>query len=526
MSGARNRAVIRRLLHTYTAQLLLQTQEEAQLKINLEAEKVLCDMVLHQQYLDSMTAALAAQQQTSPPNIPALLRTVRSAGIAGCKHQQANGEQQQQQQLPDSYSARLLRQASADEVSVALSRSDAEWAEVFSSLFYKLLAHLELCARSEYDYDPTSSCSIRGAPAPAGQPAQCSCQHAAAAQRGTCGCAAQAQLQKTVDDTARAFLLAWVLNHTVVGASVTMRVDGTGPSEPAAPEHWEQVVDRLQLTETQELHISICFKEFKRLMGSISAEAGCLIKCVEEPTVQLAAALRELSVAPSSEQRQQQQQPRGAPAQSSTLSAASRQDGQEPAGWLGAGCGAWHERVALRLQEHVRWRLFVHVSVIAFVFNTLSTQQLALMCVASFPWQTSLVYLTEIISRRAQERQERQLRQQVGSRGSDASHHARSTVAGDSSDGAEHAAPAAAAGDGGGRDSGEHEQGELPYWRWQLQQLQEQRAAELALHQRVCWAQLGCGPANEGEQIASADGGPSEGAAAAPCDAAQQQQQH
>jgi hypothetical protein len=40
MSGARNRAEIRRLLHTYTTQLLLQTQEEAQLKINLEAEKV------------------------------------------------------------------------------------------------------------------------------------------------------------------------------------------------------------------------------------------------------------------------------------------------------------------------------------------------------------------------------------------------------------------------------------------------------------------------------------------------------
>jgi hypothetical protein len=211
-----------------------------------------------------MTAALAAQQQTSPPDIPALLRTVRSAGIAGCKHQQANGEQQQLP-LPDSYSARLLRQASADEVSAALSRSAAEWAEVFFEIFYKFLAHLELCARSEYDYDPTSSCSIRGAPAPAGQPAQCSCQHAAAAaraaQHGTCGCAAQAQLQKTVDDTARAFLLAWVLNHTVVGASVTMRVDGTGPSEPAAPEHWEQVVDRLQLTETQELHIAICFKE-------------------------------------------------------------------------------------------------------------------------------------------------------------------------------------------------------------------------------------------------------------------------
>lgn len=40
MSGARNRAEIRRLLHQYTTQLLLQTHEEAQLKVNLEAEKV------------------------------------------------------------------------------------------------------------------------------------------------------------------------------------------------------------------------------------------------------------------------------------------------------------------------------------------------------------------------------------------------------------------------------------------------------------------------------------------------------
>lgn len=40
MSGARNRAEIRRLLHVHTNQLLLQTHEEAQLKVNLEAEKV------------------------------------------------------------------------------------------------------------------------------------------------------------------------------------------------------------------------------------------------------------------------------------------------------------------------------------------------------------------------------------------------------------------------------------------------------------------------------------------------------
>lgn len=40
MSSARNRAEIRKLLHQYTTQLLLQTHEEAQLKVNLEAEKV------------------------------------------------------------------------------------------------------------------------------------------------------------------------------------------------------------------------------------------------------------------------------------------------------------------------------------------------------------------------------------------------------------------------------------------------------------------------------------------------------
>lgn len=232
-------------------------------------------MVIHQQYFDSMTAALAAKQQAGgTPDIAALLATVRSAGIAGCKHQPTDGEQQL---LPDSYAARLLRQASAAEVCSALAKSPQDWADMFRQLFYKLLAHLEMCARYEYDYNPASSCSIRPAPGHAGQSAQCSCQHAGpgapaaagarAAQHsaGACGaCAAREQLHDFVHDTARLFLLGWVLNHTSVGASAGIRVESVGPgAEPAAAseQHWEQVVDRLQLTEAQELHISICFQE-------------------------------------------------------------------------------------------------------------------------------------------------------------------------------------------------------------------------------------------------------------------------
>lgn len=231
------------------------------------------------------------------------------------------------------------------------------------------------------------------------------------------------------------------------------------------------------------------------MSGSISAEARRLIKWVEEPTVQLAAALQELSVVASS--KQQQHGPRAGP---STLPAASsstssaRQETQEPAGVVSAGGGAWHERVALRLQEHVRHRLVMQVGIIAFVFNTLSSEQLALMCIASFPWQASLVYLTEIISRRVQERQERQLRQQVQAHASGTSPQARSAAA-DVDE---------LAGDCVVCDSGEQEQSKLPYWRWQLQQLQRQRAAELALHQRVCWAQLGCLPVAGDEHMASA----------------------
>lgn len=225
-----------------------------------------------------MTAALAAQQAggAAAADVAALLATVRSAGIAGCKHQRTTGEQHQQL-LPDSFVARLLRQASAEEVSVALSKSPLEWADMFRQLFYKLLAHLEMCARYEYDYNPASSCSIRAAPGHAGQSAQCSChEHAGpapaaagarAAQHSASACAACAareQLQKLADDTCRVFLLGWVLNHTSAGASAGMRVDAAGSgAESTAPsqQHWEQVVDRLELTETQELHISICFKE-------------------------------------------------------------------------------------------------------------------------------------------------------------------------------------------------------------------------------------------------------------------------
>lgn len=234
--------------------------------------QVLSDMIIHQQYFDSMTAALAAQQQAASVDVAALLDTVRSAGIAGCKHQPTDEEQQL---LPDSYAARLLHQARADEVRCALAKSPQDWADMFRQLFYKLLAHLEMCARYEYDYNPASSCSIRPAPGHAGQSAQCSCQHAGpapaagarAAQHSAsaCGaCAAREQLHKFVHDTARLFLLGWVLNHTSVGASAGIRVESVGPgAEPAAAsqQHWEQVVDRLQLTETQELHISICFQE-------------------------------------------------------------------------------------------------------------------------------------------------------------------------------------------------------------------------------------------------------------------------
>lgn len=257
----------------------------------------------------------------------------------------------------------------------------------------------------------------------------------------------------------------------------------------------------------------VAARRFKRMSGSISAEGGRLIKCVEEPTVQLAAALQELSVVASLKQQQQQH---GPPAEPSTLPAASsstssaRQEAQEPAGVVNAGGGAWHERVALRLQEHVRHRLVMQVGIISFVFNTLSSEQLALMCIASFPWQAALVYLTEIISRRVQERQERQLRQQVQAHASGTSLQARSAAAagGGSSDGDE------PAGDCVDRDSGKQEQSKLPYWRWQLQQLQRQRATELVLHQRVCWAQLGCLPVAGDEHVANAQG--SEGAAPQP----------
>lgn len=243
-----------------------------------------------------------------------VLQQATAAAVGQYSHQHESDQHQQQQLhasefgLPDSYVARLLRQACAPQIERVLQMTAQDWVQFFADLFPQVLAQLEVCSRSEYDYDPASMPAVGAdADACAGamhgsdnspedghmqQAARClsgaagsalahsgAVPDAAAATRCPGRKASQPQqwcwqqqplgaspaidrelLRQTIDSAVQLIMLAWLLNHVPALAASDCCLNG-GPSGQPGLQHWEAVADRLQLTDSQELQISICMAE-------------------------------------------------------------------------------------------------------------------------------------------------------------------------------------------------------------------------------------------------------------------------
>lgn len=139
------------------------------------------------------------------------------------------------------------------------------------------------------------------------------------------------------------------------------------------------------------------------------------------------------------------------------------------------------------------------VTLQSFMINTLSTYQLAMLSIASFPWSPSTNLIAEIVSKRVQARHRQQVKDAVqqpryigtASAGCNNSDSGVTGLTGPKQARAG-ASRADSQGKGGKGVGGNEGGGKLTYGQWATRQRERTRAQELALHQRACWAQLGC----------------------------------
>jgi len=194
-----------------------------------------------------------------------------AAGVPGVSHpahwhqQQQEAQQlpQQQQAVPNSYVAQLLRKSTHQQVQQVLGMSANDWLHYFAHLFPKLVVLIEMCERACYAdsaaalagdtdaacaADPSCSSDIMvqwfGRQQPLGFVAAADCE----------------RLQETIDSTATLVMLAYVFNHVPLLEACACSYS-PGPQLRPGPQHWRTVSDRLQLTHMQELHMSICLAE-------------------------------------------------------------------------------------------------------------------------------------------------------------------------------------------------------------------------------------------------------------------------
>lgn len=247
--------------------------------------QLLCDQVLHQQYLCELFVT------------------------------QGRWELLPLSQHPSSYVVRLLQQANVQaRLPQVLRLSPAGWLSYFANLFGKVVCLLELCHRSDQHATPhtTARQQLQNSSSPAQQAAQThdpapqcpqvplalpdatdprlqQLHRPAALQRpadaiNSCACtggppnilahwfrghqpplgqdpaADYAQLQELITDVAVDVMLAYVFNHVPLLEACSYSYS-PGPHVQTTVQHWEAVADHLHLTELQELHMSLCLDE-------------------------------------------------------------------------------------------------------------------------------------------------------------------------------------------------------------------------------------------------------------------------
>jgi len=251
--------------------------------------QVLCDMLVHAEFIckwiEAVTNPAANCSAFGTPDQPYVQLGVQFP------------------QFPDSYVAGLLRQATPRQVQQVLSMDAQAWADWMTAQFAQLLVQLERWARREFDSsnstmpteasDPSSTangvllqqsahgpsqtvagrypqqpCSTANGSTPAAAPTS---GQADAGGRGGPGQLQlpwqqpsisaghdRAALLQTLDMCVLINLLGCTMNYTPVIQADAILTAGSGNGEN---HDWEAVADRLQLTEMQELHLSICMAE-------------------------------------------------------------------------------------------------------------------------------------------------------------------------------------------------------------------------------------------------------------------------
>lgn len=223
--------------------------------------QVLCDLLVHQDFCEKLLTAAAEVDRHEAAQLHAVLLQTLTAPVPGLRQQQST--------LPCSYLTQLLRQSTVDQVQRVVSMSAQDWVDFWGSLFPQFLVQLELCERSSYDEfllmcgptasDSLDSCSAQGSG---------SCSSCADHRRNTdCpaqdpGCPNQhcAGMQQVVDNAAQLLALGYLLHHVPALEAVRLRLDSASGGAPDL-QHWERVVDRLQLTELQEEQVAVMAAE-------------------------------------------------------------------------------------------------------------------------------------------------------------------------------------------------------------------------------------------------------------------------
>jgi hypothetical protein len=240
--------------------------------------------VLHQQFLCELfkNKGLWQQQLCSPAPWP-------------------NQQQHSKKQTPFSYVARLLHKDVQTQVQRVLRMSAQDWLVYFANMFPKLVFLLELCHRS-YQHSPTLQpagkddsdsayqhipaqglsctasavalntlgqhrqaqsampCSTVGSVCAGTQPDLLACWFGNHPPLGQSPSADYQQLVDTVDSMATLVMLAYVFNHVPLLQACTCSYS-PGPQVRPTAKHWENVTDKLHLTQLQEVHMSLCLEE-------------------------------------------------------------------------------------------------------------------------------------------------------------------------------------------------------------------------------------------------------------------------
>eukprot|EP00775_Hariotina_reticulata_P006478 gene6478-6706_t len=194
------------------------------------------------------------------------------------------------------YVLNLMQHASNSLVQQAMQMSATDWSTYFIKCFTKLVALLELITRYD-DEEVAAAATVAGSESmSAWQPAAAAAGSTGPAPPG-CSLATDLQLlEHIVDEWVLVIVLGLVLNPLAVATATSLN-HASGEESSAPPDHYNRVVQRLQLSSEQGLQFSVALQEFNRLRHAAFHETGSLLPDVACPGLMVLAAEAEKGAA-------------------------------------------------------------------------------------------------------------------------------------------------------------------------------------------------------------------------------------